>query len=88
MIIEAVNAATKQRDTTRADVAKELKGLSKSALYRLLAGQGNTTVPNLDELLEVLGLAVVPIEFVTNTPEVKRLGYKVPKNPKRFAKAS
>lgn len=80
MIIEAVNAAIKDRKTTRADVADGLKGLSKSALYRVLAGQGNTAVSKLDELLASLHLAVVPIEFVTNLPEVRRRGYKVRKS--------
>ena len=78
MIIEALSKAIEKRETDRATVAKGLKGLSKSALYRLLAGQGNTTTGNLDELLVALGLAVVPVETI-DAVAARREGFEGPK---------
>jgi DNA-binding phage protein len=85
MIIEGLNKAIEERETTRADVAKALRGLSKSALYRLLAGQGNTTLGNLDELLSTLGLAVVPVEHVADQAALKKRGYLIPGKPKALS---
>lgn len=75
MIIEAVNTAIQDRKTTRSDVAKNLKGLQKSALYRLLAGQGNTSLGNLEELLRALGLTVVPKSCVKHAAVLRKKGY-------------
>ncbi len=79
MILNAINVRIGHLGSNRSRVAKSVRGLSKSALYRFLDGKGNTSVANIDEVLQACGLAVVPAESVRRN---KATGYQVPRGAK------